>query len=139
MTTLVRYVLVCGSIAFASCAVVPPSRPTGVEVVGIHSPSVFVEQPRLIEQGAIVTLKGYVHRRHNAATTGHSHLEVLVLDAHGRTLHTERAHFEPQRLPRDVRIPRKRGRYTITIERPPTNAVRIEVRAQDSEPLDQKP
>ena len=125
---------ICSILLFglAGCASAPPLPPeaTSVALVPVSSSAIEVHRPRFLMKRGYLELEAYVFRQWKADTTADSHVDLLYLDALGRTLLVETATFAPRSLPRTLRMPQPHALLRVGINLPRETAA-IEVRGHD--------
>lgn len=123
-------------ISLSGCATTPtvrlPPDLAAISVVPTASASVGVLQPSLRFVDGQLALEGWVYKKVGVETTERTHLDVVFLDAAGRTLRTDQVAFMPRKLRRAPRPPAGRGRYLLPLPALPPGTIRIEVRADDT-------
>lgn len=137
MKTLRLSLLSLGLALLSGCATPfrAPSDVAHLKLARVDSASVLIDKIWLERDAGALVVRGYVHRKLDAATTTGTHLDVTLRDNAGRILRRQIAGFTPGEVPPSHRPPAAAG-YRVPLDPLPPDAAHLEVRAHDSTPLD---
>ena len=123
-------VLAVGLLAGCATPFRAPADVAHLQLARADSPSVLIDKIWLERDAGALVVRGYAHRKLDAATTTGTHLDVTLRDAAGRVLRTQTAAFTPAEIPPSSRPPAAAG-YRVPLDPLPANTAQVEVRAHD--------
>lgn len=119
-------------IALAGCATPfrAPADVAHLKLISLDSPTMDIDRIWLERRDGKLVVRGYAHRRLDAATAGATHVDVAWRDAAGRVLRATTAEFEapPAQVPGRPAAP---ASYRVALDPLPAGTAQIEVRAHD--------
>lgn len=123
--------IMLGALGLAGCASVPlPSEATAITLVAVPSPSVEIHRPRFRMKEGDLMLEAYALRQWKAETTSDTHVDLVFLDASGKSVAVETTNFHPRSLPQSGVRGRPHAYFLVAITIPAGTRT-IEVRAHD--------
>jgi hypothetical protein len=121
-------------LAFFGCGTSPFLPPAEVAHVSFdyrHSPAVTVKKAWFERHDGDLGLTGYVSAAADSVDTTQTRLEITFKDSTGGVLLTLQAGFEPEQIPRHVRLRGGNAWFRIPVPAPPGNFARVTVAARE--------